>query len=312
MMKFLVPILLVVLFAFWQTVIKSELVADKGPDGRYINQLASNDSTILLFGGKHNDNRGFDDLWEWNGSKWLFVGNGATKRWDHSYVFMADELLLFGGRAFGEDNSRIELGDTWTYGRGVWTKLSITGPSPRSSHSMAYNEKDQVTMLFGGRWNDEILSDTWVFDGSWKKQEIKGPGGRYGHSLTYDTKNELIYLFGGHNGKELLNDFWKYDSNGWVEVKSNELPSPRMAHSMQFDREGRAVLFGGWDGNTASDEWWLWQEDDWKQLEIIRGPEGRLSGSITFDQKRELFVLFGGSTGFGGDFLSETWNFTLN
>jgi len=78
-----------------------EIASSNGPESRYINQLAQSQDGLLLFGGK-NSGDGFNDLWQWKDDKWHYKGEGATKRWDHSFVYMMKDkqLFLFGGRSF--------------------------------------------------------------------------------------------------------------------------------------------------------------------------------------------------------------------
>ncbi len=289
-----------------------------GPEPRYISTLIYSDNSLLLFGGKNNSSNGFDDLWEWNGKEWNMIGNGATKRWDHNYVYMKtmDQLFLFGGRTFEQiqgKQERIDLNDNWIYKNKVWKQINIPSPEQRSSHGLVYDEKRNSVILFGGRNKESIFKDTWSFNGKeWKKLEVSGPKRRFGHTLAYDRKSGNIYLFGGHDGQNLLNDFWAFDGNIWVEIESMAKPSHRMAHAMQFDNEGNAILFGGWDdSNSVSGEMWFWVDGKWKICDMEKTPQARLSSAIGYDLSRNEFIFFGGNTGFSGQFLPETWKLSL-
>lgn len=293
-----------------------QIVSDDGPEPRYINNLVYAKNALLLYGGKNNKNKGFDDLWEWKDNKWNLIGKGAPKRWDHSFTYMnnLDLIFLFGGRTFTEKRGkeeRTDLNDNWIYKNGQWKKLEIDSPEPRSSHTLTYFQDDNQVILFGGRNSDEIFEDTWIFDGiNWNRLEIAGPKGRYGHTMTYDPESKTIFLFGGHDGKKLLNDFWAYNGEEWIEIKSEKKPSPRMAHTMQFDNNGTAILFGGWD-NSVSGELWFWIDNQWRLSDMKQSPQARLSATIGYDELHNEFILFGGSTGFSGQFLPETWRLSL-
>lgn len=293
-----------------------EIVSLKGPGPRYINQLVYSNDGILLFGGKHNNNKGYSDLWKWDGKNWNLLDSASTvgKRWDHSYVFMSEgyKLFLFGGRTFRIINGkeeRTDLNDNWIYKNGKWEELIIKSPQVRSSHALAFDINNEKVILFGGRNKNNVFGDTWAFNGKkWEQLDISGPPQRFGHTLVYDPISEAIYLFGGHDGEKLLNDFWSYKDDQWIELKTKHKPSPRMAHSMQFDNNGKAILFGGWDNsNSVSGELWKWSDKEWNILDLEKVPQARLSHAIGFDIKNEEFLLFGGSTGFSGKFLSETW-----
>lgn len=295
-----------------------QIATNEGPPPRYINQLASTQNSLVLFGGKHSSNKGYNDIWEWKDGKWKRLGAAGIKRWDHSLVYMEtlEAIFLYGGRSFqyvqGKEE-RVDLNDNWVYKKGQWKALAIDSPAPRSSHSMAYFEKGQQVILFGGRNKTEVFGDTWSFDGTkWSRLALNGPRKRYGHSLTYDPKSKAVHLFGGFDGDQLLNDHWIFEGEEWVELKPSIKPAPRMAHAMQFDSEGNAALFGGWDdSNQVSGELWIWTGEKWAKPQTGKSPPARLSAAMGYDPSLDAFFLFGGSTGFGEGFLSETWKLTL-
>ena len=311
-------ILLITLAVLLSNTYEWQIMSGNCPEPRYINQMVYANNRLIIYGGKNGDNKGFDDLWEWKNGKWNSLGNGATKRWDHGYAYMGnyDQIFIFGGRTFKNiqgKEERVDLNDNWIYKNEEWEKLEINSPDPRSSHSVVYYQNKQQVILFGGRNKDEIFGDTWSFDGTkWNKLEVFGPAKRYGHTLTYNSVSKTIYLFGGYDGNKLLNDIWAFDGENWTELESKKKPSPRMAHTMQFDNKGNAVLFGGWDdSNSVSDELWFWTNDEWKICYIELAPQARLSCSIGYDKSNNEFILFGGSTGFNGQFLPETWKLSL-
>ncbi len=295
-----------------------QIVSLDGPEPRYINQLVYAEDALVLFGGKNSSSKGFNDLWEWRDSKWNFIGNGATGRWDHCYAYMENQkqLFLFGGRTFQRmegKEERVDLNDNWIYKNREWKKLEIDSPEPRSSHSITYFQNKNIVVLFGGRNKDKIMDDTWAFDGKkWSRLEMNGPGKRYGHTMSYDPASHTVFLFGGFDGENLLNDLWSFNGEEWIQVETKGTPSPRMAHAMQFDERGNAVLFGGWsESNSVADDLWILANGEWQRKNTEKMPKGRLSGAIGFDSTQNEFILFGGSTGFNGEFLPETWRLTL-
>ncbi len=311
-------ILLIFLALLLSNLYEWQIVSNDGPEPRYINQMIYANNRLILFGGKHNDNKGFNDLWEWVDGKWNFLGNGATKRWDHSYAYMEnyDHIFMFGGRTFMEfqgKEERVDLNDNWIYKNGTWEELKIKSPDARSSHSIVFYKNLEQVILFGGRSKEEIFGDTWSFNGKkWNKLKVTGPSNRYGHTLTYNAVSKTIYLFGGFDGEKLLNDLWAFGGEKWTELESKIKPSPRMAHAMHFDLKGNAILFGGWDdSNSVSDELWFWTDDTWELCDVDKSPQARLSCALGYDRSNNKFILFGGSTGFDGQFLSETWQLDL-
>ena len=106
-------------------------------------------------------------------------------------------------------------GSTWEYDASLWTLRSTTGPSPRSSHSMAYDLMRGKTMLFGGYdiQSYEYNAETWAWDGSsWTQLSSGGLSARAEHAMAYDTARRQMVLFGGRSDGWPCNDTWVYDT----------------------------------------------------------------------------------------------------
>jgi hypothetical protein len=53
-------------------------------------------------------------------------------------------------------------GATWEWDGTLWTFRAMTGPSPRTGHTMAYDSARQMTVLFGGGDSEvESTAETW-------------------------------------------------------------------------------------------------------------------------------------------------------
>lgn len=81
------------------------------------------------------------------------------------YEPTTDRIILFGGVTGSREEP---LGDTWAYDvdTNTWTELHPpSAPSARGWHAMAYDEVDEVVVLFsGGPTRDDVILDTWLFD----------------------------------------------------------------------------------------------------------------------------------------------------
>lgn len=179
--------------------------------------MANTGNSLIIYGGKNSESKGFNDLWEWKDNRWHQLDDGPVRLWDHAMVYIqhTGQLMIYGGRRFetiGDKDERTDLDEQWLYKAGQWQQLQLTSPSARSSHSMTYSSDNQRVLLFGGRKGNEIYNDTWQFDGRlWTKLAISGPPARYGHSLSYDPVSKKSYLFGGYGKDGLLNDLWVFD-----------------------------------------------------------------------------------------------------
>ncbi len=60
--------------------------------------------------------------------------------------------------------------------RFLWTKKQDVGPLARWSHAVAYDQKRERTVLFGGNDASTELRDTWEWDGRyWTQVSDIGP-----------------------------------------------------------------------------------------------------------------------------------------
>jgi len=153
------------------------------------------------------------------------------------------KIVLFGG-----GNVTTERGDdgTWEFDPAAkaWTQLKIEKQPPVRANSMlGYDPVAKVTVLFGGDQLDQLLSDTWVYDGKkWtQKKPLLSPSPRAGHAMLWLPKSKKMLLLGGYDYdsgggyggqpyKQVPLDAWTYDpeSDRWdlISVFSNGRKGP--------------------------------------------------------------------------------------
>ena len=99
-------------------------------------------------------------------------------------------------------------------------------------------------MLFGG--SDNILSDTWEWDGSaWtQRNPATSPTQRFGHAMAYDSRRQRVFLHGGtRNFSNGLSDSWEWDGTTWTRRTATNEPET-WANPMVFDSaRQRMMLF---------------------------------------------------------------------
>jgi hypothetical protein len=235
---------------------------------------------IVLFGGMGTLGLS-NETWIFNGSSWkeLHLSNspqpreGATLIYDRS----KREDILFGGKG-----TNGLLSDTWSWNGNNWQELyPKTSPSPRAYASGAYallqsasynkegnryGQKHHAihgVILFGGKGNNGLLSDTWSWNGdNWQELHPKtSPSpreqasmayspGRHGNSHGANSSGNTgrdnnpssdgqgnghgVVLFGGKGTNGLLSDTWSWNGNNWQELYPKTSPSPRYGASMSF------------------------------------------------------------------------------
>jgi hypothetical protein len=186
-----------------------------------------------------------------------------------------------------------------------WTQRSVSGPSPRSSHAMAYDSARRVTVLFGG-WNGSNFNgETWEWNGStWTQRAVSGPSPRDSHAMAYDSVRGVTVLFGGMSfGPTYYDDTWEWNGTVWTQRMVSG-PSPRSSHAMAYDAaRGVTVLFGGFRA-AYYDDTWEWNGAAWTQR-MVSGPSPRTNHAMSYDAARAVTVLFGGY--WAGVNRGETW-----
>ena len=216
-------------------------------------------------------------------------------------------VFLFGGYAGGTNY----LGDTWKFSSGIWTQLSISGPSARADSAMVYDAADGYVLLFGGYNAPGLLGDTWkFFAGTWTKLlPSLSPSARSGASAADDpaSADGYVVLFGGWTGgTNYLGDTWTFSAGSWTQLSASSSPFPRAYAAMAYDYgDAVVVLFGGYNTGNFLGDTWAFTDDYWMNLPNSTPPQ-RSYSSITYDQADGYVLLFGGMFKSGG-YLNDTW-----
>ncbi|OWA37288.1 hypothetical protein B9G55_04280 [Saccharibacillus sp. O16] len=208
----------------------------------------------------------------------------------------------------------------------TWKQITLNlPPESRIKHVMAYDEKENKVLMFGGEnAAGNLLNDTWLWDGtqqSWN--EVMGlspqPSARKSSVMAYDPTSQQVLLFGGEgSGSSLLGDTWLWDgaSASW-KLYAGASPSPRAGAQLAYDGK-QLVLFGGYTGSGANktplSDTWLWDGTAWTQASPATSPPGVYDGQMSFDGTKA--VLFGGNMGvvtegFGDNSQQVTYNKSL-
>lgn len=179
-------------------------IAASGPMNRsgagMVFDAARHVSTV--FGGAGGSFTELSDSWSWNGSSWTqdFTTTTPPARRHHvmAYDSARARTVLFGGR-FGRDVFPLFLSDTWERDGSTWQLSGATGPSPRSSASMAFDAARGQMVLFGGLFE---LDDTWLYTVgpvappvvTVQPQDRAGaPGGAVSFSVVAEGRGTLTY-----------------------------------------------------------------------------------------------------------------------
>jgi hypothetical protein len=128
-------------------------------------------------------------------------------------------LALYGGVSCTQSpTSCSSLGDLWTFDGARWSNVAASGPPPRDSAALAYDNALGKLVLFGGENQvnsaGAYLNDTWFLNGTTWQQAAgsTGPSARRNAGMAYDPTNRQAVLFGGYDGSAALADTWTFDA----------------------------------------------------------------------------------------------------
>jgi hypothetical protein len=178
-------------------------------------------NSTMIFGGTGYAGL-LSDQWSWSDDYgWVVVTPDTVppKRAGSALAYDASRkrVVLFGGQ--GESSL---LGDVWEWDGKTWTDHSSETaftPTPRTGHTLVYDDKRQRVVLFGGRSDVAALNDMWEWNGTtWTALPISpaSPAPRRHHTMSYDAERDALVLFGGEDAAgHSLQDTWvfRYDSS---------------------------------------------------------------------------------------------------
>src|SRR5262249_24424657 len=152
-----------------------------------------------------------------------------------------------------------------------WAQEQDTGPSPRTSHALAYDSERDRIVLFGGMelsvQNVTVLVNDSVFTAS----------GGLDLSHTSHTETRSVAQ------AELLGETWEYDGRLWTRV-TNLGPSARAGSAFIYNG-ATCCLFGGKGAQASYKDTWDWDGKHWKQTQDM-GPGERAFAGASFDVVR--------------------------
>jgi len=182
----------------------------------------------VLFGGATSSQPGStweNNTWTWDGRNWTQVATEGPSGRISSLVYDGKnkQVVLFGGAGAGSSpQTRPYYNDTWVWNGKQWRQVSNTGPAGRYAHSLAFDRRAGVVVLYSGfKWREQ-LQDMWQWDGQrWTEIKLTGPtpGPRSAAAMVYDESRGRIVLHGGQVERQILGDTWEWDGQQWAQVQ---------------------------------------------------------------------------------------------
>lgn len=168
----------------------------------------------VLFGGGYvedDDYYLYDDTWEFDGIEWQKKQSEPEGRALHAMTFDThmQRTLMYGGA--GVRNFWARQGQDWQL---LDDTLGPGTPRDRFGHSLVFDTRRGVALLFGGDSMGEPRNDLWEWDGSeWTLLDTPvAPPARAFHAMVYDPGRHRLVLFGGKDADgQWLSDTWVYN-----------------------------------------------------------------------------------------------------
>ena len=177
------------------------------PLKRYAHVQWCTTNSIIVHGGD-GVGRLFNDTFHLNINtlKWTQLATTGTPpscRYASAHCQGADRGYLFGGfdKNYFNDLYMFEFTSN------EWTKFKPTGPIPCAQYGATLNMVRGELFLCGGRGNDGVLSDVWIFDiheKVWREIQNHNFNARYLHTSCVIGNSLLV--FGGLNEKDEIID----------------------------------------------------------------------------------------------------------
>jgi N-acetylneuraminic acid mutarotase len=245
---------------------------------------------VYVFGGQDDTGTARDDLWEWNGAKWVecLADVKPPARYDTGLAYdpARKSLILFGGSSgtYTYYGTTDVLADTWEWNTGTrkWTQLFPTlSPSQRSGHGMVTDSARKRIILYAG------------YDSS-------------GNIIVYPP---YYYPDAGAYSDPSKTDVWEWDgaSGTWTNRTPTLLVSMPTGGSypiMVFD-DGREKLalfdalsnyYGYGYGSSAAGDFWEWDPVGGAWSQKVTGEalgQGLYDALVSYDSIRRRVVLLG-------------------
>jgi hypothetical protein len=254
------------------------------PGFRYSHATATDPVTgkVYVFGGVDTMGVSRDDLWEWNGDKWVEC-TGDTKPSGRDETAMAYDpvrksFILFGGNSYNSGGMFEMLSDTWEWSIATrkWTQLFPTqSPTGRMLHAMVTDTTRKKIILYSGSspyyyppyatpvdagvptksavsteyqvWEWDGANSTWT-DRS-PPQSFAQPTVMLPPVLTYDETRKKVASFTADSYGTA--NYWEWDpeSGGWAQRLVNDTVTISGNAVVAYDSIRRRMIEVGADYN---------------------------------------------------------------
>nr|WP_274474556.1 kelch repeat-containing protein [Mangrovimonas aestuarii] len=233
---------------------------------------------------------------------------GPSPRGFCAYAYNEERktIILHGGRG----NKGITYSDLWEWNGKKWIQLENESQFKADHHQLIYLNNKKTLLAFGG-WNgNDVMGDTWTWDGEWKKLNISSPPKRASFAMVKDNKKDRVVLYGGLWVNGQYADIWEWSNNKWKSLSGMYDNSSIDHHSMIYNSKSECIIgFGGKDYRYQFQKKTFTIENGKIIVISDEGPSERHSFGFTYNGDKNLVYLYGGKEYVNGEqvALSDFW-----
>ncbi|MFO1029440.1 MAG: kelch repeat-containing protein, partial [Planctomycetota bacterium] len=208
-----------------------------GPPARGDHAMAYDSvrGVVVLFGGNDNSGPLFGDTWEFDGTAWIqrTPAIAPSPRAGAACAFdpILQRVVLHGG----SNLSGTFYGDTWEWDGTVWTVQPGRSPTPRSGHSMVFDDAAGSLLLAGAG-----TGDLWERRGAeWSRLAEPAPAPRSFGAMAYDSARQRAVVFSGarlyaENFADASSTLAGYWTDTWERQPRPPVATPTTAYAVAF------------------------------------------------------------------------------
>ena len=188
-----------------------------------------------------------------------------------------------------------------------WSLAFTETPPGLTSMSMVFDSIRRVGIMFGGRDNNAIYSNTYQYTPiGWNQIATpNSPPARFWSAMAYDDHRQRMVFFGGQTNSTTFGDTWEFDGATWTLVSTVHSPGAQSQTSIIYDSCRQKTVLFDTQGRT-----WEYDGTDWTRVSTSASPSARSLAAAVFDAGHCRTLLFGGEPNTGSpNALFDTWSY---
>jgi hypothetical protein len=199
----------------------------------------------------------------------------------------------------------------WGWDGKQWQRVSHDGPPGRILGGVAYDDKRNTLVVYGGRPVElgKCSQETWEWDGEFWEQKNAEPPIACDHvRMVFDSAKREVILFSGLDPFETpVGETWSWNGKKWKLLSENG-PASRGHFGFVYDPDHEQILLYGGYTSAPTDEFWAWKDGAWQKIDFP-GPGTLSHFGMAYDTTANALYIFGGATSRStfSSFTDKTW-----